>query len=182
MAKTLRKTPAQLSEDDDLDVVLMEEGHEDMADLYLSEDKDSDISPEVKLSALLDQDDIEFLQHHRQTPEPSMSFDKIDPPIAGKLTEEVEYKAKAVRVNNLLTMRSPVKITPSMCRALGCNYDSATVNGFPDGWESIPENRRHIFLKLKEKHFAKYHGNIESHIIRESQLPKRWLRKTGYEG
>ena len=176
MNKTLKRS-GRLAEDNELDVVLMEEGGEDMANLSISEDEEVSISAEVKLDSFLDQDDIEFLQQHRKVPE--MSFDKLDPD-KPELSDEIEYKARTVRVNNLLAIRKPVVLTPSMCRAVGCNYDATTVNGFPDGWESVPENRRHIFLRLKEKHFAKYHGNIESHIIKHSQLPKRWLRKTGY--
>lgn len=140
-------------------------------------DEEDDVEEMTKtpgLETLFTQDDISFLQESRQAP--GFSYDSILQPEERK--EEYEYKAKNIKVNHLLVIRKPIKVTPSMCRAVGCNYDSAVANGFPAGWESVPKARRHIFTELVKQHTTRYHSGIESHIIKESQLPKHWLHKS----
>lgn len=140
----------------------------------LEEYEESDlIDKPATLDQLFTQDDINFLQESRMTP--GFSIEGINP--VEKQVEDIEYKARNIKVNHLLVIRKPIKVTPSMCRAVGCNYDSATANGFPTGWDSVPKGRRHIFIELTKQHTTRYHSGIESHIIKQSQLPKSWLHK-----
>lgn len=149
---------------------------QDVQNFELSEEDDEllESAGSPSLDNLFSQDDINFLQESRQ--HPGLSFDSILHP--DKEPEDIEYKAKNIKVNHLLVIRKPVKMTPSMCRAVGCNYDSAVANGFPNGWESVPKPRRHIFQELVKQHTTRYHSGIESHIIRANQLPKNWLHKS----
>jgi hypothetical protein len=146
---------------------------EDVGTFALDEDEDIELNQSASLDSLFSQDDINFLQDSRE--HPGFSFDNLIAPEAEEA--DVEYKAKNIKVNHLLVIRKPIKVTPSMCRAVGCNYDSAVANGFPGGWESVPKARRHIFAELVKQHSARYHSGIESHIIKKSQMPKNWLHK-----
>jgi hypothetical protein len=146
---------------------------EDVGTFALDEDEEIELTQNASLDQLFTQDDISFLQESRE--HPGFSFDSIIAP--DETVDDIEYKAKNIKVNHLLVIRKPIKVTPSMCRAVGCNYDSATANGFPGGWESIPKARRHIFAELVKQHSARYHSGIESHIIKKSQMPKNWLHK-----
>lgn len=150
---------------------------QDVQSFALDEDEDEleELTKAPALDSLFTQDDINFLQESRQAP--GFSYDSVLQPEELK-EEEVEFKAKNTKVNHLLVIRKPIKVTPSMCRAVGCNYDSAVSNGFPAGWESVPKARRHIFTELVKQHTTKYHSGIESHIIKASQLPKHWLHKS----
>jgi len=148
---------------------------QDVQGFALDEDDEGvELDPTPRLDALFTQDDINFLQESRQAP--GFSYDSILQP--EPVQEEAEFKAKNIKVNHLLVIRKPIKVTPSMCRAVGCNYDSAVSNGFPAGWESVPKARRHIFTELVKQHTTKYHSGIESHIIKQNQLPKHWLHKS----
>jgi hypothetical protein len=71
--------------------------------------------------------------------------------------------------------RDRVLLTPSMCTADGCSFDVAVRNGYPGGWDTVPERFKDGLLDALAEHRVEAHTVSRAWIIDEDEMPREWL-------
>ena len=89
--------------------------------------------------------------------------------------KEPEYILQERKVDRYTTIRRRVLLTPSKCTVNGCSFDVAERNGYPGGWEEVPQDQRPQMLLALKKHIEYVHTASQAHIVGQSELPTRWL-------
>jgi len=92
------------------------------------------------------------------------------------ITREILIRAQAGETMRVFHIkRDKVLLTDSMCTAEGCSFDVATANGYPEGWDTVPERFRDGLLDALAEHRIQAHTVSQAWIIDEDQIPKSWL-------
>jgi hypothetical protein len=71
--------------------------------------------------------------------------------------------------------RDKVLLTPAMCTVEGCSFDVAVKNGYPEGWDTVPERFKDGLLGALNEHRVEAHTVSQAWIIDEDEMPRAWL-------
>jgi hypothetical protein len=89
-------------------------------------------------------------------------------------SQEPQFILQRRKIDNFNVICRRVLLTPSMCTVNGCSFDIAVKNGF-SGWNEVPVEERKMMLVALAEHVKVVHTSSQAHIIKESELPTRWL-------
>ena len=105
---------------------------------------------------------------------PASSFEVLDTP-PPPVPKGRQYITTSTQPDKFTIVRKRELLTPSRCTVMGCQFDIAKKNGYPEGWETVPHRERRLMVEALKQHVVVAHNRSEDYIIDESVLPKRWL-------